>query len=164
MRRTILVAGVLPFVSAFLGGVLAFGVAVPHIVDAQEARIRAEAVTIAGAGTERIRLGTKWDGQAGDLTMLDVDGTPRFILGTGGVEVSDPGGSGFNVYAEDGTQVARFGIGHGPRGGLPLTTQMFLNDLGGQTRIRLSVATDGTPAILIYDEVGAVVWSAPAAQ
>ena len=93
--------------------------------------------------------------------MFDPDGTPRFILGVGGIDVSDPGGSGFNIYAEDGTQVARFGIGHGPLGNLPLTTQMFLNDQTGQARIRLSVAQDGTPALLIYDEDGSVIWSAP---
>src|SRR2546423_3371275 len=70
MRRTILLAGALPFVSAFLGGVLALSVAAPRLVDAQEARIRAEALTITGAGTDRVRLGTKWDGQGGDLSMF----------------------------------------------------------------------------------------------
>lgn len=48
MRRTILLASVLPFVSAFLGGVLAFSVAMPTFVEAQEGRIQAEQFTIVG--------------------------------------------------------------------------------------------------------------------
>ena len=161
MRRTILLAGVLPFVSAFLGGVLAFSAVVPHIVEAQEARLRAEAVTIVGAGADRIQLATKWDGQGSQFTLLAPDGTERLIIGAGGINVNDPAGSGMNVIAEDGTLLARFGTGHGPLGNLPLATQTFLNDLSGQTRIRLSVAEDGTPAMLIYDASGAVIWSAP---
>jgi hypothetical protein len=161
MRRTILLAGVLPFVSAFLGGSLALALVVPMVVDAQEARIRAESVSVIGAGTDRISLTTKWDGAGGELDLLAPDGTTRLIIGAGGITVPDPAGSGMNVVAEDGTQLARFGTGHGPLGNLPLTTQMFLNDLNGQTRIRLSVAEDGTPRIFLYDEDGAVAWSAP---
>ena len=161
MRRTILLAGALPFISAFAGGVLALSAVVPNLVEAQEARLRAESVTVVGAGTDRIRLATKWDGQASDFTLLAPDGTERLIIGAGGIAVHDPAGSGINVTAEDGTQVARFGTGHGPLGNLPLTTQMFLNDQSGQTRIRLSVAQDGTPAMLMYDVAGAVIWSAP---
>jgi len=161
MRRTLLLAGLLPFVSGFLGSVLAFALVVPGMVGAQEARVRAETVTIVGAGTDRVRLATKWDGEASDLSMLEPDGTPRLVIGAGGLNVRDPDGSGMNVYLQDGTQVARFGSGHGPRGNQPLTTQMFLNDKNGQTRIRLSVADDGTPAVLIYDADGAVIWSAP---
>jgi hypothetical protein len=161
MLRTVLLAGVLPFVSAFLGGSLALSLVVPSVVEAQEARIRAESVTIVGAGTDRLRLGTKWDGRGSDLSFIAPDGTERLIIGAGGIAVDDAGGSGINVVAEDGTQVARFGIGHGPLGGLPLTTQLFLNDLSGQTRIRLSVAENGTPAVLIYDADGSVIWSAP---
>ena len=75
--------------------------------------------------------------------------------------VSDPGGSGINIGAEDGSQVARFGTGHGPLGNQPLNTQMFLNDQSGVTRIRLSVPEDGTPGIFIYDADGSVTWTAP---
>ena len=161
MRRTILLAGVLPFVSAFLGGAAAISLLAPVIVEAQESRLRAESLTVVGAGTDRIRVGTKWDGRASDFTLLAPDGTERLIIGAGGIAVDDPAGSGMNVVAEDGTQLARFGSGHGPLGGLPLTTQMFLNDQSGQTRIRLSVAEDGTPRIFIYDGDGSVAWSAP---
>jgi hypothetical protein len=161
MWRTVLRAGIIPFLSAFLGIALAFSVVVPSIVDAQVTRVRAEAVTIVGAGTDRVRLATKWDGQASDFALLAPDGTERLVIGAGGIAVNDPAGSGINITAEDGTQVARFGTGHGPLGTLPLTTQMFLNDQSGQARIRLSVAEDGTPAMLIYDGAGAVIWSAP---
>src|SRR6266566_4795925 len=158
MRRTIVLAGILPFVSAFLGASMAFGLLVPALTEAQEARLRAESVTVVGAGSDRIRLATKWDGLASDLTMLAPDGTERLIIGAGGIAVNDPAGSGINVVAEDGTQLARFGTGHGPLGNLPLTTQMFLSDESGQTRIRLSVAQNGTPAMLMYDADGAVIW------
>jgi hypothetical protein len=161
MRRTILLAVVTPFVSAFLGGSLAIVFGAPSLVAAQEARIRAESLSIVGAGTDRVRLGTKWDGRASDFTLLAPDGTERLIIGAGGLAVDDPAGSGMNIVAEDGTQVARFGTGHGPLGGLPLTTQMFLNDSDGQTRIRLSVAEDGTPRMFMYDADGSVAWSAP---
>ena len=161
MRRTILLAGVVSFITAFLGGSLAFALVVPGIVDAQEARIRAEALTVVGAGTDRVRLGTKWDGLASDLTMLGPDGTERLVIGAGGIAVNDSAGSGINVVAEDGTQVARFGTGHGPLGNLPLSTQMFLNDQSGVTRIRLSVAEDGTSRMFIYDADGSVAWTAP---
>ena len=161
MRHRILFAVILPFLSAFLGGSLAVVFGVPSLVAAEEARIRVESLTIVGAGTDRVRLGTKWDGRASDFTLLAPDGTERLIIGAGGLAVDDPAGSGMNIVAEDGTQVARFGTGHGPLGGLPLTTQMFLNDSSGQTRIRLSVAEDGTPRMFIYDADGGVAWSAP---
>src|SRR5947209_1229784 len=160
LRTCALISGT-SVASAFLGAILALGWAVPALVEAQEARLRAESLTVVGAGTDRVRLGTKWDGRASDFTLLAPDGTERLIIGAGGIAVDDPAGSGLNVVAEDGTQVARFGTGHGPLGNLPLTTQLFLNDQSGRTRIRLSVAEDGTPTMLIYDADGAVVWSAP---
>ena len=161
MRRSMLLAVVLPFVSAFLGGSLALAWSAPSLVAAQDARLRAESLTVVGAGTDRVRLGTKWDGRASDFTLLAPDGTERLVVGAGGIAVDDPAGSGINVVAEDGTQVARFGTGHGPLGNLPLTTQMFLNDQTGQTRIRLSVAEDGTPRMFIYEADGSVAWTAP---
>src|SRR5439155_23406775 len=124
-------------------------------------RLRADSLVVVGAGSDRLRLATKWDGQASDFTLLAPDGTERLIMGAGGIAVDDPAGSGINVNAEDGTQVARFGTGHGPLGNLPLSTQMFLNDQSGVTRIRLSVAEDGTSRMFIYDADGSVAWTAP---
>jgi hypothetical protein len=135
-------------------------VAVPRVVEAQDARLRAESLSILGAGTERVRLGTKWEGNASDFTLVAPDGTERLIIAAGGIAVDDPSGSGINVTAADGTQVARFGTGRGPLGNLPLTTQLFLSDANGQARIRLIVGEDGTPSIFMYDAAGQVIWSA----
>ena len=161
MRRSMLLAGVLCLVSAFLGAVLALSVAVPTIVDAQEARIRAESVTLVGAGTDRLRLVTQWDGRGGNIISLAPDGTRRFVLSAGGIDVEDPDGSGISIFAQDGTTVARFGMGHGPLGNLPLSTSLIFWDQQGQARMRLSVAENGTPSMLMYDADGAVIWSAP---
>src|SRR5687768_8806819 len=85
MRRTDLpAAGVLPFVSAFCGGALALGPE-PRLLGLQEARLRAESVLIVGGGTDRVRLGTKHEGQASDLRLLGPDGTPRLAIGAGGI-------------------------------------------------------------------------------
>jgi hypothetical protein len=99
MQRTMLVAGVLPFVSAFRGGVLALAVMAPRLAEAQETRVRADLISVIGAGSERIRLETKWEGQGSELTLLAPDGTARPIMRSGGIAVRDPGGSGFNILA-----------------------------------------------------------------
>ncbi|HZT05723.1 MAG TPA: hypothetical protein VFC51_01720 [Chloroflexota bacterium] len=65
-----------------------------------------------------------------------------------------------SVYAQDGTAVARFGMGRGPLGNLPPSTSMILWDQQGRPRIRLSVAEDGTPTMQMLDGDGAVIWSA----
>jgi hypothetical protein len=161
MRRTLLVSGVLPFVTAFLGGALALSVAMPVITEAQEARIRAETVTVVGAGTDRVRLTTNGDGQIGDLSMLAPSGTRRLLLSEGGIDAPDPSSSGITIYAEDGTRVGRLGIGRGPNTNLPVSTALTLNDLSGLRRRQLIVNEDGTPSMLMFDADGAVIWSAP---
>jgi hypothetical protein len=50
MRRTILLAGVVSFVMAFLGTALALLLAGPAMVSAQEARIRAEQFIVTAWG------------------------------------------------------------------------------------------------------------------
>src|SRR6185295_13832203 len=127
MRRMIVLAGI-PFIAAFLGGLLAFSVVVPTMVDAQEARIRAESVTISGAGSDRLRMATKWDGQASDFSLLAPDGTSRLIIGAGGIGSADPESAGININAANGSQVVRLGTGRGPAGTLPLTTSLVLFD------------------------------------
>src|SRR2546427_8536355 len=52
MRRTVLLAGILPFVSAFLSGVLAFSLVVPAPATAQSSQpqeVRASAFTLVAA-------------------------------------------------------------------------------------------------------------------
>jgi hypothetical protein len=161
MKR-IFVASVLPFVSAFLGGVLAY----PAVLDAQNGRIRmqsvtAESATIVGADTDRIQLGTQWEGRGGIMNWFAPDGVRRLAVGTGGINVEDPEGSGINIYAADGNLVARLGTGHGPLGTLPLSTSLFLFDQNRHQRIRLSVAENGTPVIQLLDAAGNVIWHAP---
>src|SRR4029453_16849265 len=77
----IFVARVLPFVSAFLGGVLAY----PTVLDAQNGRIRmqsvtAESATIVGADTDRIQLGTQWEGRGGIMNWFAPDGVRRLAV------------------------------------------------------------------------------------
>jgi hypothetical protein len=165
-----LFAAVLPFAAGLLGGTLAG----PTVVQAQRlaATLKADSVTaqsmsVAGSdrgepGAERVRLFTQWNGAGSDIALLGTDGsTPRMVLASGGINVSDPAASGINIYAEDGTQVARLGIGHGPLGNLSLSTVLSLFDTSGHTRIQLRVPEVGNPSIRILDAQGKVVWSAP---
>ncbi len=100
MRRTILLAGVLPFVSAFLGGVPAFSlVAAPQATaqSSQAQEVRASAFTLVGPdGTVLVRLGSGGQG-AGNLTLNDAEGTRHLSIRGVGQMVA---------YDQDGTTVA----------------------------------------------------------
>jgi hypothetical protein len=157
----IALAGILSFFAAILGGFVTATVVLPPAIEAQEARVRAEALSIVGAGSDRAQFITQWDGQGSELYYLDPDGTRRLVIGVGGIEVSDPDGSGISVFDRAGTAVARFGMGRGPLGNLPLSTSLILWDQDGRTRVRISVAEDGTPVMQMFDAAGAVTWSAP---
>jgi hypothetical protein len=161
MRRLILLASGLSFISAVVGGLFTAWLVVPSLVTAQEAHLRAEALTIVGAGSDRAQFVTQWEGQGSELYYLDPDGTRRLVVGVGGIDAMDPDGSGISVFDRDGTAVARFGMGRGPLGNLPLSTSLILWDQQGQSRIRISVAEDGTPIMQMFDAAGGVVWSAP---
>jgi hypothetical protein len=169
MHRRLL-AAVLPFAAGLLGGTFA----PPAILQAQRLAavlmadsVTAQSVTVVGSdtvqpGSERVRLFTNWNGAGSDISLLGTDGlTPRMVLASGGISGYDPAASGINIYAEDGTQVARLGIGHGPLGNQPLNTVMTLFDTSGHQRIRLQVPEVGNPSIRILDAQGNVVWSAP---
>jgi hypothetical protein len=118
MRRTILLATVLPFVSAFLGGFLAFSLAAAPQATAQSSElqeVRASAFTLVGAdGTVLARLApaqTQTGGrELGALIMYGATGTRRLtVTGAGTV----------NAYEGDGTTlVFRAGrsIGAAPEG------------------------------------------------
>ena len=96
MRRTILLAGVLPFVSAFLGGVLAFSlVAAPQATaqSGQAQEVRASAFTLVGPdGTVLARLGAGGAG-SGNLSLYDTAGTTRVAIAGGFVSVWDGDGN-----------------------------------------------------------------------
>jgi hypothetical protein len=118
MRRTILLGGVLPFVSAFLGGALALSLVAPSSATAQSSQlqeVRASAFILEGPdGTVLARLAPAAFGGTGILTLYDAHGTRRLaVVGDGVV----------SVFAEDGTtHLFRAGrtFGLGPAGQAPV--------------------------------------------
>jgi hypothetical protein len=162
MRRTLLVSVVLPLLMGFLGTVLAHSLARPGLVDAQDPRLRAERVTIVGGnGAERIDL-ANGPGLNSAVQVNDANGVRRAGFNNGGLlSGNDPDGSGFNVWAADGTTpLVRLGTGRGPTGTGPLRNLLFLTDWQGQIRIRLSVDENGTPTMEMLDANGNVTWQA----
>ncbi len=118
MWRTILLASVLPFVSAFLGGALAFSLVAAPQATAQSSQlqeVRASAFTLVGPdGTVLAQLAPPPGGTAGRLSLRDAAGTERVTLAGAGI---------LNVYDQDGTAVVfRAGRSYNPVGaatGLP---------------------------------------------
>ena len=161
MRRTILLGGVLPFVAAFLGGLLAVNVA-PRPVEAQDARIRAEQFTIQDStGADRIRL-FNGPGIAAGVRVLAPNGTTsRVFFETGAPTLGGqiPEAAGVNLTALDGRRIGRLGTGS-PNDPAPDGVNLLLGDRQGQNRIRLIVAGDGTPSIELLDAAGNITWSA----
>src|SRR5215216_2372843 len=138
MRKVL--GAMLSLAAGLLGGVLAR----PVVLEAQKlaATFKAESITAEfmrvvgadtlGTGTDRIQLGTQWDGQGADIRLLGPDGqTSRLVISSGGINVPDPDGSGMNVYNQSGVAVARLGMGRGPLGNQPLTNLLFLADQDG---------------------------------
>jgi hypothetical protein len=185
MRRTILLAGALPFVAAFFGGALAFSLLVPSLVEAQEARIRAENVTVVdGSGTSRAIMSTG-PGARSAVNVQSVEGAPRVSMNTGGNVAEGgtepdlaglwiytpeaPGTPGFGTVARLTSQTSGtvlLGLGRAP-GGISLQadagdipSRMAMRDADGNIRISLRVDPDGTPRIVMLDADGNVTWSA----
>jgi hypothetical protein len=127
MRRTILLASVLPFVSAFLGGALAFSLVAAPQATAQSSQlqeVRASAFTLVGEdGTVLAQLAPAPNGRAGRLS-LRTEGTERVTLVGTGI---------LNVYDQDGTTVVfRAGRSYtvGATTGLPPTNGVELGPGG----------------------------------
>jgi hypothetical protein len=161
MRRTVLLAGVLPFISAFLGALLAINLA-PRPAEAQDAHLRAEQLTLVGDnGADRIRL-ESGPGIATRLQLLDANGSRRVTLVTGDPATGggNPDAMGIQLNAGDGPTLARLGTINTPTGGVA-GMRLVLNDQQGIRRIHLAVAEDGTPSIELLDADGTVTWSAP---
>jgi hypothetical protein len=98
MRRTILLSAVVPFVSAFLGGALAFSLVVAPQATAQANQpqeVRASAFTLVGPdGTVLAELAPSATANAGRLLLRDAAGTQRVVLvGTGTLNVFDQEGT-----------------------------------------------------------------------
>ena len=130
MRRTILLASVLPFVSAFLGGALALSLVAAPQATAQSSQlqeVRASAFTLVGPdGTVLARLAPGPSG-GGRLAVSDAAGTDRVTL-TAGI---------LNVWDQDGTTVVfRAGRSYdvGAASGLPPTNGVELGP-GGSIRM-----------------------------
>lgn len=159
MRWMVFFSGVVSFAMAFLGTVMASTLAVPAVVGAQEARIRAEQLTIVGAnGADRVSLRSAQNGRA-VVQVLGADGSRRTSAGTGGD--AGPDEASYNVFAADGTTfAARLGTGRGPAGDRPLSTSLVLWDSQQRPRVVLSVDENGTPAMVFRDSSGNVTWEA----
>jgi hypothetical protein len=127
MRRTILLSAVIPFVSAFLGGVLAFVVAAPQATAqaSQPQEVRATAFTLVGSdGAVLAELAPTPGGRIGRLLLRDAAGTQRVTLVGSGI---------LNVWDEDGATVV-FRAGRiytvGAASGLPPTNGVELGPGG----------------------------------
>ena len=131
MWRTILLAGVLPFGSAFFGGALAFTlVAAPQATaqSSQQQEVRASAFTLVGPdGTVLAQLAHNPTSGTGRLSLRDAAGPERVTLAGGGI---------LNVWDQDGTVVFRAGRSYdaGPTSGLPPTNGVELGP-GGSIRM-----------------------------
>jgi len=132
MWRTILLASVLPFVSAFLGGALAFSLVAAPQATAQSSQlqeVRASAFTLVGPdGTVLAQLAHNPASGTGRLSMRDATGTERVGL---------TGGGSLQVYDENGTLVFRAGrsaFAVGPTSGLPTVNGVELGP-GGSIRM-----------------------------
>jgi hypothetical protein len=131
MWRPILLASVVPFVSAFLGGALAFSlVAAPQATaqSSQPEEVRASAFTLVGPdGTVLARL-APGAGGSGRLALSDAAGTERVTL---------VGGGTLTVWDQDGTTVVfRAGRSYnvGAASGLPPANGVELGP-GGSIRM-----------------------------
>jgi hypothetical protein len=163
MRRTILLNGMMPFVAAFIGGLLAVNVAT-RPAEAQDTRIRAEQFTIQDStGADRIQL-QNGPGISARVQLLAPDGTsPMVNIATGAGRLTSglyPNAAGLNVFAPDGTPIGRFGTGNPANDLAPDGLNLLLRDREGRNRIALVIAQDGTPSIELLDDAGKVIWRA----
>jgi hypothetical protein len=130
MWRTLLLASVLPFVSALLSGALAFSLVAAPQATAQSSQlqeVRASAFTLLGPdGTVLARLAPT-PGGSGRRALSDAAGTERVTLVGGGI---------LNVWDQNGTVVFRAGRSYdvGAASGLPPTNGVELGP-GGSIRM-----------------------------
>ena len=150
MRRIVL-SVVTPCVSAFVGALLAVGVALPSLAQAQaqDSRLRADAWNLVGADEhDRVRLTTGPLG-ASAVSVLGPDGVIRTQMAMGGqpsvVATGQAGrlpvAAGFNLNAPDGTRIGRLGTAGG--GSEYAGVNLYLNDAQGHVRMQLLVDETG---------------------
>lgn len=160
MRRTILLSGAASLILGFTGSIAANVIAVPRVVEAQAARIRAEQFTLVGDnGADRVNL-LVGPGPASTVQVLDTEGVPRAQINTGSRRGEDPDHASFVVLAPDGTTTsARLGMGDA--GVISRATSLSLRGPDGRPRVAIRVEEDGTPSMRMFDAAGNVTWSAP---
>src|SRR5438105_1748205 len=86
MRRSILLTGVLPFVTAFLGAALAIGLLIPPLVAAQPGQLQAPAYVLVGpdgADAGALESNTNPQGQPISSLRLNQNGALRVRMETG---------------------------------------------------------------------------------
>ena len=161
MVKTLFVSVVVSSVTSILATALAFTVALPSQVAAQEATLRAEqsiAVGPNGADRARLSLGA---GANASISVLSPDGhTTRTLMGAGGPTGQAPETADFVLWAQDGTRIARLGT-RDTADSHAAGVDLLLADSQGRVRLDLLVAEDGTPAIHMFDADGNLTWSAP---
>lgn len=161
MTAAVLVSGVVSSLVSIMGTILALHVVAPAVVDAQEARVRAERVAIVdGDGTERAIM-SSGPGVRAAVRVHSSAGFPRIDLATGGQLPqggTEPDHAQFHVYAPEGPTllpIAVLGTANQGEGSL-----LLLRDRQEQTRISLRVDRDGNPSIEMRDADGNVTWRA----
>lgn len=166
MKGAILVSAAVSSLVSIIGTVLALNVLAPAVVEAQEARIRAESVVVVdGSGTDRVRMRTG-PGTRSSVGVFSEAGRLRISLSTGGIPEDDgtqPDEAVVQIFSPEGSigfpgglpPIAHLGTTAGGAGSV-----MYLRDRQGQIRIRLAVDADGNPSIETRDATGNVTWSA----
>jgi hypothetical protein len=162
VQRTIVLSVAASSLVSVLLTALVMTLALPAAVDAQATRIQAERVAVVGPnGAERVDLGAG-PGAHATANVRNAEGRVRAAMNTGGP--SDLGGllpdaAGFNLYASDGTSIARLGT-RGGGGTYEPGVLLRLADMQGRSRLILTVAPDGTPSMQMLDATGTVTWQA----
>ena len=117
MRRTVFLAGVLPFISAFLGGILAISIMAPSPATAQptvQPEVRANAFVLVGNdGSERARFDLAPTVGAGRVVFYRANGTVATSVSGAGLTLWDADG---NIHMRVGRCLAGFPC---PGGGSP---------------------------------------------
>jgi hypothetical protein len=159
LRRVILLAGVSSLVMAFLGTVLASNLVTVPSVAAQQAAIRASAVSVVGDdGAERINLNTgSGSPDNASINFSFAGGTPSARLGVDrGVLGNEALRPKLVLNDDQGDEVLTLQIS-----GTDGSPHMVLRDKQGKTRMHQFLDGDGTAHIQLLDSSGNVTWSAP---
>ena len=124
-------------------------------MSAPSAKVQAaEFVVVGENGAERVIL-QSGPGIHASMRLLDADGKRVAAVTVGGGQGERPGYVGLNIFSDQGVNVLRVGTADRFSG-----THVLMNDSQGRTRLRLTVAADGTPSIELLDAEGEVSWRA----